>query len=210
MRTNAKLIKRDNEYYAKFYADVWNKEYSISIPLKTNDPILLKTRLNHVDTKGFLIFSLPIYQQKNPLSNNYYKEVFPWIEKHKEIKRTRDNKMLESELKRRRNNHKKDPRARLRDGARRRAIEKGIPFDLKTHKDLPKVPKYCPILDIPLVVGVGVPTDNSPSLDRIDNNKGYTKDNIQIISRKANQMKSNANFKEIELLYLHMKSKGGK
>ena len=69
---------------------------------------------------------------------------------------------------------------------------------------MPKVPKYCPILEIPLYVGTKTSTDNSPTLDRIDNNKGYIKENIQIISRKANQMKSNANFKEIEKLYFFM------
>ena len=100
--------------------------------------------------------------------------------------------------------HRIDPRIRLRGGAKRRAKRKGIEFNLLTYKSLPKVPKYCPILGIPLKVGKGAGTDNSPSLDRINNNKGYTIENIQIISRKANQMKSNATLKEIEKLYNYM------
>ena len=56
-----------------------------------------------------------------------------------------------------------------------------------------------------MFVGDGKSTDNSPTMDRIDNTKGYVKGNIQWISRKANQMKSNANFKEIEMLYNFMK-----
>ena len=107
-------------------------------------------------------------------------------------------------LEKRRKRHMKDARIRLRGGARDRAMEKCINFKLKSYKDLPKVPKYCPILEIPLYVGTKTSTDNSPTLDRIDNNKGYIKENIQIISRKANQMKSNANFKEIEKLYFFM------
>ena len=82
---------------------------------------------------------------------------------------------------------------------------KGIVFNILSYKDLPKVPKYCPILDIPLYVGDKVSTDNSPTLDRIDNDNGYIKGNIQIISRKANQMKSNGDFKDIEMLYNFMK-----
>ena len=113
-------------------------------------------------------------------------------------------------LKRRRELHRKDPRIRLRGSAKERAIYKGIVFDIPSYKDLPEVPDYCPILGIPLYVGDNVSTDNSPSLDRIDNNKGYIKGNIQIISRKANQMKSNANLKEIEMLYNFMKKQKSK
>ena len=34
-----------------------------------------------------------------------------------------------------------------------------------------------------------------------DNKKGYIKSNVQIISRKANQIKNNASFKEFEMIY---------
>ena len=112
--------------------------------------------------------------------------------------------------KKRRERHREEPRIRLRGGAYRRAGIKGLEFALPSYKDLPKCPKKCPILNIVLKVGKlkdsnGGGTDNSPSLDRIDNNKGYVKGNLQIISRKANQMKSNANFEEIEMLYKYMK-----
>ena len=108
-------------------------------------------------------------------------------------------------LKQRRKRHIKNPKIRIREGARVRALKKGIEFDIDTYKDVPEIPEFCPIYKIPLFVGKGVSTDNSPTLDRIDNNKGYIKGNIHIISRKANQMKSNGNFKDIKMLYNYMK-----
>lgn len=61
------------------------------------------------------------------------------------------------------------------------------------------IPKYCPILGIPLIANSGKSggIKTSPSLDRIDSNKGYTKDNIWVISLLANQMKSQANNSEL-------------
>ena len=109
------------------------------------------------------------------------------------------------ELKRRRDRHAEEPRIRMRDNARKRAIIKNLPFNLYTYKDVPKIPKKCPYLDIDLIVGKIGGLDTSPSIDRINNSKGYIKSNVQIISRKANQIKNNATFEEFEMIYLHWK-----
>ena len=53
----------------------------------------------------------------------------------------------------------------------------------------------CPIMGT--VYEIGGDRNTSPSLDRIDPSRGYTPDNIQIISTLANNMKSNASEKEI-------------
>jgi hypothetical protein len=59
------------------------------------------------------------------------------------------------------------------------------------------VPIICPILGIPIIKDIKkeqkeVPNPNSPSIDRIDNSKGYVKGNVRVISHKANTMKHNA------------------
>lgn len=59
------------------------------------------------------------------------------------------------------------------------------------------VPMYCPVLGIKLEVSANGPKDNSPSIDRIVPILGYIPGNIQIISNKANRMKSNANPEEL-------------
>ena len=76
-----------------------------------------------------------------------------------------------------------------------RAKKKGIPFDL----ELSDISTYsvCPVFGYVLERGNGTANPNSPSVDRIDATKGYTKDNIQILSNKANAMKQDATPEEL-------------
>ena len=95
---------------------------------------------------------------------------------------------------------KRNPERMLWSSAKCRADKKGVEFSIKI-EDI-KIPKTCPILGIELVHnpqanGSKGGKENSPSLDRIDNTKGYHKDNIQVISHKANSMKFTADNKEL-------------
>ena len=74
--------------------------------------------------------------------------------------------------------------------AQYRAKTKNISFDIEVSDIV--IPETCPILGLPLKKSIDGNRDLSPSLDRIDNSKGYTKGNIQVISSKANTMKHNA------------------
>ena len=75
--------------------------------------------------------------------------------------------------------------------ARENAKKKGIEFNIDLEDII--IPEYCPYLKIPLThdLGKGQIKSNS-SIDRIDPAKGYIKGNVQIISRQANTMKSDA------------------
>lgn len=84
-------------------------------------------------------------------------------------------------------------------GAKRRAMDSGIEFSIKV-EDI-KIPEYCPVLGIPLFVGTSKAKYNSPSLDRIDNSKGYVKNNIAVISMKANLHKADLSKAEIKALH---------
>jgi hypothetical protein len=84
-----------------------------------------------------------------------------------------------------------------------RAKKLNLPFDLSI-EDI-KIPLTCPILNTKITVREE--KINSPSIDRINPKGGYTKDNIQVISWRANWLKNNASFSEIERLYNFMKKK---
>lgn len=73
-----------------------------------------------------------------------------------------------------------------------RAKKYGVPVEI-TSDDL-TLPQFCPILGIELQVNHGHVggKSNSPSIDRKNNNEGYVKGNVWVISQLANQMKSNA------------------
>jgi hypothetical protein len=77
--------------------------------------------------------------------------------------------------------------------AKRRAKVKGLAFNLEI-SDI-KIPKVCPVFGVPMVVN----TEYAASLDRIDSSKGYTKDNIQVISNKANILKNDATLSELKM-----------
>ena len=60
------------------------------------------------------------------------------------------------------------------------------------------VPKYCPVLGIPLYRCKQENWNNSPSIDRIDNSKGYIKGNVVVVSRRANILKKDATIEELQ------------
>lgn len=88
--------------------------------------------------------------------------------------------------------HERYYEKQLLNFAEKRAKIKGLEFNLESSDIV--IPEYCPYLKIPLtkIRGAGYTNWSNASIDRIDNSKGYTKDNIQVISRQANQMKAHA------------------
>lgn len=84
-----------------------------------------------------------------------------------------------------------------------RAKRDGIPFSLK-RGDI-EIPECCPVLGIPLIVGSDK-RDNIPTLDRIDNSKGYIKGNVRVISHRANRLKSDATIEEMKRILRYMEN----
>lgn len=70
-----------------------------------------------------------------------------------------------------------------------RAKKRGLEFNISVVDIV--IPNVCPIRLTPFVFNEGHVQDNSPSIDRIDNDRGYVKGNVRVISYRANAMKNN-------------------
>ena len=92
-----------------------------------------------------------------------------------------------------------NPEKYLLASIKSRAKRRGIPFNLELSDIV--LPDVCPILGIKLInratIGLKNSKGNSASVDRIIPTLGYVKGNIQIISARANQMKTDATPKEL-------------
>lgn len=88
--------------------------------------------------------------------------------------------------------------------ARYRSKKNNIPFDLSI-KDLPPPPEYCPITLKKLNYNSKKITPESPSLERITPDLGYTKGNVAIISMEAQWIKSNHSLEKLEFVLNNFK-----
>lgn len=86
---------------------------------------------------------------------------------------------------------------------RGRAKRNGQAFTI-TRDDI-VVPSHCPILGIPLAISTDMRSDNSPSLDRIDNTRGYVPGNVHVISWRANKLKNDGTARELELIAQYLR-----
>lgn len=100
--------------------------------------------------------------------------------------------------------HVNHPRYCMLSSAKRRAKVKNMKFNIELSDII--IPEHCPILNIKLIVNKGFAKENSPTLDRIDSNKGYIKGNIAVISNRANRLKDNSTIRELELILDYMKN----
>lgn len=105
--------------------------------------------------------------------------------------------------------NRQNPVRSLYHAAKSRALTSGIEFTI-TQTDI-IIPDVCPVFGTPFVVGDGETRGGAapaPSLDRFDNAKGYTPENIVVISSRANRLKSNASLEELQAIVKYMEKYG--
>lgn len=134
------------------------------------------------------------FQHHKELHRKHQKELAEIRRKDPEVRKAY-NALMADYSRRERRAH---PHKGIFKSCRNRAKKKGMEFTL-TYDDI-IVPEFCPILGIKLVVGEGnnCGADNSPALDRIENNVGYIPGNVIVVSHRANRIKTNATVLELQ------------
>lgn len=111
------------------------------------------------------------------------------------LRREKDFEYAEAKRQASRDNHKKHIVHAMWIRAKQRAEKHNYEFNIDETDII--IPKVCPLLEVPIVMGSKGDYEYTPSLDRIDNSKGYIKGNIWVISKKANSMKNSASKEEL-------------
>ena len=89
-----------------------------------------------------------------------------------------------------------NPEMYLLSAAKERAKKYNLKFTLVADDIV--IPKRCPVLGIRLLKNRKGLQDSSPSIDRVNNRRGYTADNIVVVSLRANRIKSDATMLELQ------------
>lgn len=103
--------------------------------------------------------------------------------------------------------HKEDPRVEMLTDSRKRAKARGMEH-LISKEDI-IIPEFCPVLGIRLEVGIGKREPHSPSIDRVDNSKGYIPGNVRVISSRANTLKGDGAVWEFKEVIRYMEEHNG-
>lgn len=129
-----------------------------------------------------------------------------WAAKNSErVKTTRltyrardDVKLLRCQYEK--NRRRKNPVHNLFKRVERRCREIGIPFYLREEDVV--IPWLCPVLGIEL--SQDGTKDQLPTIDRIDPNGVYSKENIIVMSMRANRIKNDASLDELKKIILFL------
>lgn len=91
------------------------------------------------------------------------------------------------------------PADRILKASKQSAKKKGLEHSIMV-ADLLPLPEFCPVFGFKLDYNLSKFGETSPSIDRINNEKGYVKGNIVIVSWKANALKKNGTIQDFQRL----------
>ena len=182
MRNHDQLLQRNRDYYANNKEDINN----VGKEARKNNPRVIEKRVR---------------QEARDQGLQTYETTIPCEHGHK-IRRSSDGTCVACRQANwtRYSQSEHGHKMQLLRAARKRAKEHNVPFEITIDDII--INDICPILGIPLERGNQKNfAYNSPSLDKIIPDLGYVPGNIQVISSKANRMKSDGTKEDIIALY---------
>ena len=132
----------------------------------------------------------------------YHKERKDIINNKRREKMKVDLEYRQNILNQKKQSHYKNIKQAIFNRAKARAIKWGLEFNIQIEDIV--IPDICPILEIPIFPGKKGDYFNTPSLDRINNDLGYIKGNIAVISMLANSMKNAASLDLLNKFVLNL------
>lgn len=130
--------------------------------------------------------------QKQKRREYYLRRKEYYLAQNKAWRDSNKEHRAEHAAKKHRERKQNSPELYLWKYAKARAKYDNMEFDLEISDII--IPEVCPYFKTPFIMG---DKQLAASLDRIDSSRGYTKDNVRVISYKANRMKSNATEQEL-------------
>lgn len=102
------------------------------------------------------------------------------------------------------------PEYKLWMGCKKRARQLGREFSIELSDIV--IPEVCPVLGIPIKIKQRVADgsylqNHSPSVDRVDNSRGYVKGNIEVISYKANRLKAHGSLEDFKKIVEYLQNR---
>ena len=195
-KAKAKLKRLGNAIYSRYFYNpddiiekiVYNHKNNVEIDESICYVIFDVSDFNINKVQELILYYPQKLKEKRIITDNVIDEIYTEFNETIEIMKTFKSGKLKS-------NVRGKMCANAQNNAKKRRNGSGIEFNI-TSEDI-KLNKTCPILGIQLEYGNSIRTNASASLDRIDNTKGYLKNNVTVISLLANQMKSSANKEQL-------------
>ena len=165
--------------------------------MQTKEEISNYNKIYRETHKEEILKTAKLYYENNKEKiKSYYARPEIAERRREQQKKSRKNpERLKKTKERVKKTYREYPEKHLLSNSKYRAKQKGLEHNI-TSEDI-IIPEFCPVLGIPIFIGNGRNTLNSPTLDRIDNNKGYIKGNVIVVSYRTNMIKNNATVEEL-------------
>lgn len=202
-------IRRENTEYENFAAEVWTDKQTIDA---VNEKAKASSKLRYDSNKAALAAGTVEKRKNKKTEKEFVRGDIRndgMIFSHYDIKKNFVDDKYVFEVWFTAEEYHQDKVKRTVSRLRKRAGNSNLEFALSYDYLISIFPEdfICPVLGIKMSWNNDDPYNLSPSVDKFFPEQGYVEGNVAWISNKANRLKSDVSFKEIDLLHRWMELK---